>query len=124
MILSFVGLLFAQEPEQCHFDRPISILELKESLKTCYLTEGTVITMQIVELPPNESQPGIGFHGNDSSLTSGGKETLDGLVTVLTLRKKMNVTIVGYADGAEQGDLLDLSLRRGAGAGGEPRKGG
>ena len=112
MLLLLASLAWAQDSEPCYFDRPISIIELKEALKTCYLPTGTSIRMQIVELPPNETKPGIGFHSNDSALTSGGKETLDGVATVLSLRKKMSITIVGYADGSEQGDLLDLSLRR------------
>lgn len=112
MLSILIGLGLAQEPVPCSFDRPISIVELREALKTCYLREGTIITMQIVELPPNETEPGIGFVSNDSALTTGGKETLDGVVTVLELRRKMNITIVGYADSSEQGDLLDLSLRR------------
>ena len=112
MILLLASAVLAQEQEPCYFDHPISIVELREALKTCYLQTGTSIRMQIVELPPNETKPGIGFHSNDSALTAGGKETLDGVATVLALRKKMSIVIVGYADGAEQGDLLDLSLRR------------
>jgi hypothetical protein len=108
MILLLASAVLAQEQEPCYFDHPISIVELREALKTCYLQTGTSIRMQIVELPPNETKPGIGFHSNDSALTAGGKETLDGVATVLALRKKMSIVIVGYADG----DLLDLSLRR------------
>jgi len=112
MFLLLAILAYAQDDVPCYFDHPISIIELKEALKTCYLAEGTRITIQVEEIAPETPRPGIGFHSNDSALTSGGKETLDGVASVLTLRKKMNIKIVGYADSKEQGDLLDLSLRR------------
>lgn len=110
LFLAVMSRSFASEV--CHFDGPISIVELREALKTCHLVTGTTITMQIVDVPPNETQPGIGFLGNDISLNDNGKEVLDGVSFVLFLRKKMKIAVVGYADSSEQGDLLDLSLRR------------
>lgn len=106
------GLAVAEEPEACRFEKPVSITELKEAMKTCVLPVGSVVTVQIEEVESAETRPGIGFHSNDSSLTTNGKSTLDGVATVLTIRKKMSIKVVGYADGQEQGDLLDLSLRR------------
>lgn len=106
------GLAVAEEPEACQFEKPVSITELKEAMKTCVLPVGSVVTVQIEEVESAETRPGIGFHSNDSALTTNGKSTLDGVASVLTIRKKMSIKVVGYADGQEQGDLLDLSLRR------------
>jgi len=86
--------------------------ELREAMKTCVLPVGSVITLRVEEVTPAETQPGIGFHSNDSALTDGGKQTIDGVATIMSLRKQLSIKVVGYADSAEQGDLLDLSLRR------------
>lgn len=102
----------AQEPETCHFEGPVSMGELREAMKTCVLPVGSVITLRMEEVAPSETQPGIGFRSNDSALTDGGKQTLDGVASIMSVRKKLNIKVVGYADSAEQGDLLDLSLRR------------
>ncbi len=106
------GIALADEPEVCHFEKPVTVTELREEMQTCVLPVGSVITIQIEESLPQEKKSGIGFHGNDSALTSNGQATLDGVASLLILRKKMNIRVVGYADGQEQGDLLDLSLRR------------
>ena len=112
MLLLLIGLAFAEDPEVCHFDAPVSISELRESMKTCLLPVGSQITVQVEEITPTEEKPGIGFLSNDSALTTNGKQTLDGVASILTIRKRMNIKVVGYSDPAEQGDLLDLSLRR------------
>ena len=106
------GLALAEEPVTCHFEKPITVTELRDAMQSCVLPIGSVITIQIEDVDPVETKPGIGFHSNDSALTDNGKVTLDGVATVLTIRKKMNIKVVGYADSLEQGDLLDLSLRR------------
>ena len=110
--LGLLILLSASGDEPCHFDEPISIVTLKEATKTCYLEEGTTIRVWIEDVDPPQPKPGIGFHSNDSSLTDNSKQTLDGISAILSTRKKMIIKIVGYADSNEQGDLLDLSLRR------------
>ena len=107
-----IGRVLAEEPEVCHFEKPITVTELSEAMRSCILPVGSVITFRIEETVSAETKPGIGFHSNDSSLTQNGKTTLDGVASVLAIRKKMNIKVVGYADGKEQGDLLDLSLRR------------
>ncbi len=112
------GISLAEEPELCHFDKPVSIIELKEAMKTCMLPVGSVITVQVEEDVQQDSKPGIGFHINDSALTQNGKDTLDGVASVMTIRKKMNIKVVGYADSQEQGDLLGLSFRRAQAAAG------
>jgi len=112
MLLLLSGFLFAQEPDPCHFEQPVSITDLKDAMKECYLPTGTQITVQVIEVDPESPKSGIGFYSNDSALTSGGKQTLDGLASILAVRKSLTIKVVGYADGAEQGDLLDLSLRR------------
>ena len=107
-----MGMALAEEPVPCHFEKPVTITELNEAMNSCVLPLGSVITIQIEEVEPASPKPGIGFHSNDSALTDNGKSTLDGVASVLTIRKKMNIKVVGYADSLEQGDLLDLSLRR------------
>ena len=106
------GLAIAEEPEVCQFEKPVPITALKEAMRSCVLPVGSVITIQIEDVESAETKPGIGFHSNNSTLTTNGKSTLDGVASVLSIRKKMNIKVVGYADGQEQGDLLDLSLRR------------
>lgn len=112
MLLLLTCLAMAAEPEPCHFEKPVSATELGEAMRDCILPVGSVITVQVEEVTPTEKKPGIGFYSNDSALTSNGQSTLDGVASVLVIRKKMNIKVVGYADGHEQGDLLDLSLRR------------
>ena len=107
-----VGRVLAQEPDPCHFEKPVSVDELHEAMKTCQLPVGSVVSVSIEEVTTTEAKPGIGFHSNDSALNDSGKSTLDGVASVLMIRKKMNIKVVGYADRSEQGDLLDLSLRR------------
>jgi len=107
-----IGQVLAEEPEVCHFEKPITVTELNEAMRSCILPVGSVISFQIEETVSAETKPGIGFYSNDSALTQNSKTTLDGVASVLAIRKKMNIKVVGYADGKEQGDLLDLSLRR------------
>ncbi len=105
-------LAFAQEPETCHFDKAVTATELRDAMATCVLPVGSTISVRVEEVPPVETRPGIGFHSNDSALTSNGCQTLDSVAAVLKIRKKLSIKVVGYADGKETGDLLDLSLRR------------
>jgi outer membrane protein OmpA-like peptidoglycan-associated protein len=112
MILLLACLARAQEPEPCHFDKAVSATELKDAMVTCFLPVGSEISVRVEEVTPVETHPGIGFHGNDSALTDNGRQTLDSVAAILTIRKKLSIKIVGYADGTETGDLLDLSLRR------------
>jgi len=107
-----VGRVLAQEPDPCHFEKPVSIGELHDAMMTCQLPVGSVISVSVEEVTPTESKPGIGFHSNDSALNDSGKSALDVVAAVLMIRKKMNIKVIGYADRSEQGDLLDLSLRR------------
>lgn len=114
MIISILlaSVVLADEPQACQFDKPISMSELKEAMMTCVLPLGSVITLRVEEVSAAAANPGIGFKPNDSSLTDNGKATLDGIASILSIRKKMGIKVVGYADDDEQGDLLDLSLRR------------
>ena len=102
----------ANEFEVCQVSRPVSMPELREIFEHCIIPEGTRITIYVEEVDPQPPRPGIGFKPNDIELNQNGKTTLDGLVAVLSSRKKMTVRVVGYADTDEQGDLVDLSFRR------------
>jgi len=112
MLWLLVALALADDTEICKVERPVSMDELKTIMKVCTIPVGTRITIYIEESVAQEQRPGIGFHSNDSALTPNSKETLDGIASVLTIRKKMNIKVIGYSDGQEKGDLLDLSLRR------------
>ena len=113
LLILLASIVFADEPQVCQFDEPVSLAELKDAMKTCVLPAGSVITLRVEEEEAaSVPDPGIGFRPNDSSLTDNGKLTLDGIASILSIRKKMSIKVVGYADDKEQGDLLDLSLRR------------
>jgi len=112
MLLLLACLAFAQEPEPCNFDKAVTVTELRDAMTTCLLPVGSTISIRVEEVTPVETRPGIGFHGNDSALSDNGRQTLDSVASIMVLRKKMNIKVVGYADGKETGDLLDLSLRR------------
>ena len=112
MLLLLTCLAFAQEPEPCNFDKAVTAIELRDAMTNCLLPVGSTISIHVEEVTPVETRPGIGFHGNDSTLSDNGRQTLDSVASIMALRKKMNIKVVGYADGKESGDLLDLSLRR------------
>jgi|LakMenE01Jun11ns_1017448.scaffolds.fasta_scaffold9903267_4 outer membrane protein OmpA-like peptidoglycan-associated protein len=106
------SLALADDTDLCKVDRPVSIDEFKTIMNVCIVPVGTRITVQVEEVEAQVQKPGIGFRPNDTALNSNGKSTLDGVAGLLSVRKKLYVKVVGYADPQEQGDLVDLSYRR------------
>jgi outer membrane protein OmpA-like peptidoglycan-associated protein len=102
------------EPDQCRVDHPVSVEEMRAIFNFCTIPVGTTISVQVQEVDPvvTKPRPGIGFKPNDAELNQNGRETLDGVAGILSARKKLIVTVVGYADSQEQGDLLQISRMR------------
>jgi outer membrane protein OmpA-like peptidoglycan-associated protein len=112
LLLAFImsGQAFARET--CDVDQPISIAELREVLDSCFIPVGTLISIRTEEVDTQPQKPGIGFKSNDSELNQNGKDVLDGVASLMLIRSKLRINVVGYADSHESGDLLDLSYRR------------
>jgi OOP family OmpA-OmpF porin len=107
------GAASADETESiCNVDRPISTTELRSIFEECEIPVGTRISMKVEEIDSQPPKPGVGFRPNDIELNQNGKDTLDSIVSLLLVRKKLQVKVVGYADTTEQGDLVGLSYRR------------
>lgn len=103
----------ADEPESiCNADRPVSTAELRSIFEECVIPVGTRISVKIEEVDSQLPKPGVGFKPNDIELNQNGKDTLDSIVSLLLVRKRLQVRVVGYADPGEQGDLIGLSYRR------------
>lgn len=112
LILIISAIAGAGETSPCDVSKPITIEELRTVFDSCIIPIGTTVSISIEEMESQVQRPGIGFMPNDSSLTQNGKVTLDGVVRLLSARKKLYVKVVGYADSQEQGDLVGLSYRR------------
>ena len=102
------------EPDPCTIDHPIPVEEMGKIFDLCTVPVGTIISVQMEEIDSQTAspKPGIGFKTNDIELSKNGKETLDGVVGILSVRKRLTVMVVGYADKQEQGDLMQLSKMR------------
>jgi hypothetical protein len=101
---------FADDP--CDVNQPIPISELRDVFESCNIPVGTRVSVAVEEVDVPPPRPGIGFRVNDVELNHNGKDTLDGVATLLTARKKLHIKVIGYADPRETGDLVGLSYRR------------
>lgn len=107
------GASGADEPESiCNADRPVSTTELRSIFEECAIPIGTRVSVKIEEVDSQPPKPGVGFKPNDIELNQNGKDALDSIVSLLLVRKRLQVRVVGYADPEEQGDLVGLSYRR------------
>jgi outer membrane protein OmpA-like peptidoglycan-associated protein len=95
------AIAFASNIEICNPTRPVSMDELREIFENCIIHEGTRITIYIEESDSSSPNHGIGFMPGETKLNSNSEATLDGVWSLLKLRKGYSVQIIGHADASE-----------------------